>query len=230
MLDSLKEEVYLASMGLQEHKLINFTWGNVSGFDRDKKLMVIKPSGVPYEELSPENMVVIDFDGKVVEGKLRPSSDAPTHLVIYKSLEGLGGIVHTHSTYATAFAQAGLSIEAYGTTHADYFHGQIICTRPMRLEEVQDDYEVNTGRLIVESFINVNPLESPSILVRNHGPFSWGKSPTEALHNAVVLEELAKLAVLTKQIEPNVKPIRSYLLDKHFFRKHVNGAFYGHGV
>ncbi len=230
MLDALREEVYLANMGLQEHKLVNFTWGNVSGLDQKTKYVVIKPSGIPYDELSPENMVIIDLDGKIVEGDLRPSSDAPTHLQLYKDMAGLSGIVHTHSTYATAFAQAGVSIETYGTTHADYFHGPILCTRPMRKEEVDEDYELNTGKLIVETFMNANPLNSPSILVRNHGPFSWGKSPMEALHNAVVLEELAKLALITKQIEPSVKPIRSYLLDKHFQRKHGTGAYYGQGV
>ncbi len=225
-LTKLKEEVYRANMGLVTNRLVILTWGNVSGIDRDSGLVVIKPSGVEYEKLTPVDMVVVDLEGNIRDGSLRPSSDTPTHLELYKRFTGIGGIVHTHSSYATSWAQACRPIPALGTTHADYFYGEVPCTRIMTREEVEGAYELNTGSVIIEKMEGVDPMHIPGILVANHGPFSWGRSATEALHNAVVLEEIARMAWLTSQLGED-GPIESYLLDKHFLRKHGSGAYYG---
>lgn len=227
MLESLKQQVFDANVALPAHRLVTFTWGNVSGIDRDRQLMVIKPSGVAYEQLRPEDMVVVDLDGNVVEGRYRPSSDTATHLVLYRRYPALGGIVHTHSTHATAWAQAGLTIPAFGTTHADYFSGDIPCTRALRREEVEGDYERETGRVIVETFTDRDPLHTPGVIVSQHGPFSWGSSPEEAVHNAVVLEEVAKMAWIACSVNPHLHPIDGYLMKKHFSRKHGADAYYG---
>ena len=227
MLEHLKEKVYRANLDLVAHGLVLFTWGNVSGIDREKGLVVIKPSGVSYAEMKAEDMVVVSLaTGKVVEGSLRPSSDTPTHLVIYRAFPEAGGVVHTHSTYATAWAQSGLGIPNIGTTHADYFHDTIPCTRPMTSEEVAGDYEAETGNVIVEAFKGLNPVHTPGVLVNNHGPFTWGKSPEEAVHNAVVLEEVAKMASIAFAINPNLK-MNPLLVEKHFSRKHGPDAYYG---
>jgi L-ribulose-5-phosphate 4-epimerase len=226
MLTELKERVYLANKELLSFNLVIFTWGNVSGFDRDKGLMVIKPSGVNYDEMTPEQMVVIDIEGNIAEGKLKPSLDTPTHLELYRRFTSISGIVHTHSEWATSWAQAGRSIPAFGTTHADYFFGEIPCTRFMRKEEVDKNYELNTGKLIVETFASRQPADMPGVLVAGHGPFSWGKSPSEAVHNAVVMEQVAKMAYRTIALGNN-HPIDQYLLNKHYLRKHGKGAYYG---
>lgn len=227
MLESLKQQVFDANLALPAHRLVTFTWGNVSGIDRDRQLMVIKPSGVAYEQLQPEDMVVVDLDGNIVEGRYRPSSDTATHRVLYQRYLALGGIVHTHSTHATAWAQAGLTIPALGTTHADYFLGDIPCTRALRREEVEGDYERETGRVIVETFTDRDPLHTPGVIVSQHGPFSWGRSPEEAVHNAVVMEEVAKMAWIACSVNPHLHPIDSYLMKKHFSRKHGADAYYG---
>ncbi|WP_378955933.1 L-ribulose-5-phosphate 4-epimerase [Pelosinus sp. sgz500959] len=227
MLEELKKQVWQANMNLQKHGLILFTWGNASGIDREKGLMVIKPSGVDYDEMQPDDMVVLNLDGEQVEGSLRPSSDTPTHLVLYRNFPEVGGIVHTHSTYATTWAQAGKSIPALGTTHADYFYGDIPCARSLSAEEIKGKYEEETGNVIVEVFKNRNPIHLPGVLVANHGPFSWGKDAHEAVYHAVVLEELAKMALLTYSTNPEVKTIDQVLLDKHFLRKHGENAYYG---
>ena len=227
VLDTLKRIVYEANMELQEKKLVIYTWGNVSGIDREKGLVVIKPSGVAYEELSPEKMVVVNLAGEIVEGKLKPSSDTATHLVLYRNFPDIGGVVHTHSPVATAWAQARQGIPCYGTTHADYFYGEIPCTREMTKEEIEGDYELQTGNVIVERFANLNPNYIPAVLVANHAPFTWGKDPHEAVHNSVVLEEVAKMALAAKQINPNCQPVSQELLDKHFLRKHGKTAYYG---
>lgn len=227
MLDTLKRIVYEANMELQEKKLVIYTWGNVSGIDREKGLVVIKPSGVAYEELSPEKMVVVNLAGEIVEGRLKPSSDTATHLVLYRKFPNIGGVVHTHSPAATAWAQAKQGIPCYGTTHADYFYGEIPCTREMTKEEIEGDYELQTGNVIVERFANLNPSYIPAVLVANHAPFTWGKDPHEAVHNSVVLEEVAKMALAAKQINPNCQPVSQELLDKHFLRKHGKTAYYG---
>lgn len=229
MLEELKRQVYEANMELPKRRLITYTWGNVSGIDRAAGLFVIKPSGVGYDKLRPEDMVVLDLDGNIVEGKLRPSSDTPTHLELYKAFEELGGIVHTHSPQATAFAQAGMDIPLYGTTHADYFYGSIPCARSLTEEEIRGEYEVNTGKVIVETFQkrNINPVYTPGVLCQNHGPFTWGEDAGEAVHNAVVLEEVAKMALYTRLINPQVQPAPDCIRDKHFFRKHGENAYYG---
>lgn len=227
MLESLKQEVFEANMALPRHKLVTFTWGNVSGIDRERQLVVIKPSGVAYDQLRPEDMVVVDLAGNVVEGRYRPSSDTATHLVLYHYCADLGGIVHTHSTHATAWAQACLPIPALGTTHADYFLGEIPCTRALRREEVEGDYEQETGRVIVETFKNRDLRHTPGVIVSQHGPFSWGVTPGEAVHNAVVLEEVAKMAWIACSVNPHLHPINEYLMRKHFNRKHGAGAYYG---
>jgi L-ribulose-5-phosphate 4-epimerase len=227
MLERLKEEVLEANKALPKNNLVTFTWGNVSGYDQESGLMVIKPSGVPYEELTIEDLVVLDLEGNIVEGKLKPSSDTPTHIVLYKNFPGIGGIVHTHSPYATAWSQAGKGIPALGTTHGDYFYGTIPCTRPMTKEEIQGNYELETGNVIVETFQNLNPQEIPSVLLHSHASFSWGKTAMEAIHNAVVLEEVAKMALWTYQINPNIQPMDQNLLDKHYLRKHGTNAYYG---
>ena len=227
MLERLKEDVYRANLELVDHGLVIFTWGNVSGIDREKGLVVIKPSGVSYSEMKAEDMVVIDLaTGKIVEGNLRPSSDTPTHLALYRAFPEIGGVVHTHSTYATAWAQAGKGIPNIGTTHADYFHDTIPCTRPMTKEEVNGDYEAATGDVIAETFVNLNPVHTPGVLVSSHGPFTWGKTPAEAVHNAVVLEEVAKMASIAFAINPNLQ-MNPLLIEKHFSRKHGPGAYYG---
>ncbi len=230
MLETLKKEVYEANMALPKHGLITFTWGNVSGIDREKGLIVIKPSGVPYEELTVEDMVVLDLDGNKVEGKLNPSSDTDTHLELYRNFPKIGGVVHTHSRWATIWSQAGRGIPAYGTTHADYFYGEIPCTRRMTQEEIQGAYELETGKVIVERFKGINPNFVPAVLVESHGPFTWGKDAHEAVHNAVVLEEVAMMAWHRENISGSVaNPMDQVLLDKHFLRKHGKDAYYGQG-
>ena len=227
MLEELKEKVYRANMELVAHGLVIFTWGNVSGIDREKGLVVIKPSGVDYDTMKASDMVVIDLaTGKVVEGDLRPSSDTPTHLELYRSFPEIGGVVHTHSTYATAWAQAGKDIPNIGTTHADYFHDAIPCTADMTAGEVGGDYELETGRVIVKRFEGLNPIHTPGVLVKNHGPFSWGKTPAEAVHNAVVMEQVAKMAFIAYGVNPSLT-MNQLLIDKHFNRKHGPNAYYG---
>lgn len=227
MLEKLKQEVYDANMQLQEKGLIIYTWGNVSGIDRESELIVIKPSGVEYETMKPEDMVVVDLDGNVVEGHYRPSSDTATHIELYKKYPEIGGIVHTHSTWATSFAQAGLSIPAFGTTHADYFYGDIPCTRELTKEEIDNHYELNTGRVIIETIADKDPMEVPGIIVKNHGPFAWGKTPADSVYNAVVLEKLSEIAYKTMTLNPKVPRVSQHLLDKHYYRKHGSNAYYG---
>jgi L-ribulose-5-phosphate 4-epimerase len=225
----LKEEVWKANLALVEHKLVIFTWGNVSAIDRETGLVTIKPSGIAYDTMKPEDMVVMDLAGNVVEGDLKPSSDAPTHIELYRACPEIGAVVHTHSTYATAWAQGCRGIPCLGTTHADYFYGEIPCTRVMTADEIKHDYELNTGRVIVETFerLKIDAGQVPSVLVANHGPFSWGKNPTDSVHNAVVLEELAKMATLTERVNPQIKTIDKSLLDKHYLRKHGKDKYYG---
>lgn len=227
MLENLKELVCDANLRLPAHGLVTFTWGNVSAIDRESGYVVIKPSGVEYNELTPDKMVVVDLDGNIVEGDLNPSSDTPTHVYLYRQFENIGGIVHTHSTHATAFAQARMPIEAYGTTHADYFYGAIPCTRELTAVETRDNYEINTGKVIAEAFKLLKPDAIPGVVVANHGPFAWGKNAAEAVHNAVVLEEVAKMAIFMKTINPDSEPINKYILDKHYNRKHGANAYYG---
>lgn len=227
MLEELKKKVYEANMELPARGLVTYTWGNVSGIDRESGLVVIKPSGVSYEQLKPEDMVVVDLDGKVVEGKLKPSSDTLTHTELYKAFPQIGGVVHTHSPWATSWAQACRSIPCYGTTHADYFYGEIPCARSLTPEEIESAYELNTGKVIAETFEGKNSAYVPGVLCANHGPFTWGKSPAEAVHNAVVLEEVAKMAARTEQINPNVTSAPQHIQDKHFYRKHGANAYYG---
>ncbi len=229
MLETLKEQVWKANLDLPKYGLVTFTWGNVSGIDRDKGLIVIKPSGVPYEDLKPEHMVVLDLEGNRVEGDLKPSSDTPSHLVLYKNFPEIGGVVHTHSPWATSFAQAGQGIMPLGTTHGDYFYGEIPCTRNMTEQEIKGEYEKETGNVIVETFKDrkINPMDIPAVLVNQHGPFTWGKDAAEAVHNAVVLEEVAKMAWRTLMLKPGIEPMDQNLLDKHFLRKHGANAYYG---
>ena len=226
MLKELKQKVYEANMLLPAYHLVTFTWGNVSGIDREKGWVVIKPSGVEYGEMTADDLVIVDLDGKVVEGTLRPSSDTPTHLELYKAFPAIGGVVHTHSTYAVAWAQAGRDIPSLGTTHADYFHGPVPCTGDLSAEQVAGAYEAETGRLIAETFRGRNAVETPGVLVRNHGPFTWGKDPAEAVYHARVLEEVARMAKLTLELNP-AAAIPKILEDKHFLRKHGPGAYYG---
>ena len=228
MLGDLKREVWRANLELARERLALQTWGNVSGIDRGRGLVVIKPSGVPYDRLRPEQMVVVALEtGKVVEGRLKPSSDTPTHLVLLRAFRQIGGIVHTHSLYATAWAQAQREIPALGTTHADFCDGPVPCTRRLTAREIQADYEANTGRVIVEAFQELDPLRHPAVLVASHGPFAWGKDAPAAVHHAVVLEFIARLAAETVRLNPKSKPMQSVLLDKHFSRKHGPGAYYG---
>lgn len=227
MLEQLKKEVYEANMELPKRGLVTYTWGNVSGIDREKGLFVIKPSGVDYEQLSPEDMVVVDLQGNVVEGKYRPSSDTATHLELYVAFPEVGGIVHTHSAWATSWAQAAREIPCYGTTHADYFYGNIPCARNLTQEEIDAGYEKNTGTVIIEVFEGRNPMYTPGVLCANHGPFTWGKNAAEAVHNAVVLEEVAKMAARAESLNPNIKTAPQNMQDKHFFRKHGANAYYG---
>ncbi|WP_026065147.1 L-ribulose-5-phosphate 4-epimerase [Amphibacillus jilinensis] len=227
MLDKLKEQVLAANLALPKHELVTFTWGNVSGYEKESQLVVIKPSGVPYEEMSVDDLVVVDLDGHIVEGNKNPSSDTPTHLVLYKSFPNIGGVVHTHSPWATSWAQAGKPIPALGTTHGDYFYGEIPCTRKMTEAEINGDYELETGHVIVETFKQIDVDAVPSVLVHSHAPFNWGKDPAEAVHNAVVLEAVAKMALRTYQINPNTQDMQQTLLDKHYLRKHGKNAYYG---
>lgn len=226
MLEELKQEVFEANLNMVKFGLVIFSWGNVSGIDREKGLVVIKPSGVAYAAMKPDDMVVVDLQGNIVEGELKPSSDLATHLVLYKAFINTGGIVHTHSEWATSWAQSGRGIPAIGTTHADYFYGEIPCTRKMTKPEIENNYELETGNVIAETFQNLNPDTIPGVLVNNHGPFTWGKNAQEAVHNAVVLEEVAKIAFRSFNLNPHVKMDKE-LLDKHFFRKHGRNAYYG---
>ena len=238
MLEYLKEKVCQANLDLVKHGLVIFTWGNVSAIDRESGLVVIKPSGVSYDNMKPEDMVVVDLDGKVVEGSLRPSSDTPTHIVLYKAFAEIGGVVHTHSTYATAWAQAGMDIKPLGTTHADYFHGPIPCTPDMNVRQINGNYEEETGNIIVSTFKGINPVHTPAVLVKNHGPFAWGKDAAEAVYHAKVLEEVAKMNYITETLYRvsevsncltlGKKPsIMKALIEKHFSRKHGPNAYYG---
>lgn len=226
MLEKLKEKVFHANLDLVKHGLVIFTWGNVSGIDRETGLVVIKPSGVDYDTMKVDDMVVVDLDGNIVEGNLRPSSDTPTHLAIYKAFPEVGGVVHTHSTYATAWAQAGKDIPNIGTTHADYFHKAIPCTDNMTEAEVKGDYELETGNVIIKRFEGMNPMHTPGVLVKNHGPFAWGKDPHDAVHNAVVMEQVAKMASIAFLVNPNLT-MNELLIEKHFNRKHGPNAYYG---
>lgn len=229
MLEELKQKVYEANIELPQYGLVTFTWGNVSGIDRESGLFVIKPSGVNYEKLKPDDMVVMDLEGHKVEGRYNPSSDTDTHAEIYKAFKTIGGIVHTHSSFATSWAQAGRGIPCYGTTHADYMYGEIPCLRCLNKEEIEEAYEENTGRLIVTEFEKrqIDPLAMPAVLCKNHGPFAWGRDAFEAVHNAVVLEEVAKMAYRAESINPQIQPAPQELLDKHYYRKHGANAYYG---
>lgn len=229
MLEELKQLVYEANMELPRYGLVTFTWGNVSAVDRKKGLVVIKPSGVEYDRLTPDSMVVVNLDGERVEGSYNPSSDTATHIQLYREFPEIGGIVHTHSSYATSWAQAGRSIPCYGTTHADYIYGEVPCVRCLTAEEIEEAYEENTGKLIVSEFrrLDKDPAAVPAVLCKNHGPFAWGKDAGEAVHNAVVLEEVAKMAYRTELINNAVRPAPQKLQDKHYYRKHGEGAYYG---
>ena len=229
MLEALKQAVYEANMELPKRGLVTYTWGNVSGIDRETGYVVIKPSGVDYEDLTPDQLVVLDLDGNIIEGDLNPSSDTKTHLELYKAYPQLGGIVHTHSPYAVGWAQAGKDIPAYGTTHADYFYGPVPCARHLTPEEVEEDYERNTGKVIVETFTErgINPVHVPAVICRSHGPFTWGKDAKQAVYHAVVLEEVAKMAMYTVQVDSAANPAPQHVQDKHFMRKHGPNAYYG---
>ena len=228
MLEALKQAVFEANLLLPKHNLVTFTWGNVSGVDREKGLMVIKPSGVEYDTMTAEDMVVVDLKtGKKVEGDLNPSSDTDTHVVLYNAFPEIGGIVHTHSRWATTFAQAGRGIPALGTTHGDYFYGEIPCTRKMTADEIGGKYELETGNVIVETLKDKQPNDIPAVLVHSHGPFTWGTDPKNAVHNAVVLEEVAFMAWHALQMRPDLPPMQQELLDKHYLRKHGANAYYG---
>lgn len=227
MLEKLKKEVYEANMELPRRGLITYTWGNVSGIDREKGLFVIKPSGVDYDVLKPSDMVVMDLNGNKVEGEMNPSSDTATHVELYNAFKEIGGIVHTHSPHATAWAQAGRGLPCYGTTHADYFYGEIPCARNLTAEEIEAGYEKNTGTVIIETFEGRNPVYVPGVLCKNHGPFTWGRDAAGAVHNAVVLEEVAKMNYMTELLNRQVEPAPQCLQDKHFMRKHGPNAYYG---
>ena len=226
MLESLKAEVFKANLDLVKHGLVIFTWGNVSAIDRATGLVVIKPSGVSYEEMKADDMVIVDLEGKIVEGKLKPSSDTATHLALYRAFLTIGGIVHTHSTYATSWAQAGVDLPNIGTTHSDYFSDAIPCTRDMTQQEVEGEYELETGNVIIECFNGQNPDFIPGVLVKNHGPFAWGKDANDAVHNAVVMEQVAKMAYISYGVNPDLT-MSNHLIKKHFYRKHGPGAYYG---
>ncbi len=226
MLESLKERVFKANLDLVTHGLVIHTWGNVSGRDPGSGLIVIKPSGVSYDKMKVSDMVVVDANGKVIEGHNRPSTDTPTHIILYKAFKDAGGVVHTHSTYATSWAQAGKDIPPFGTTHADHFYGSVPCTRALKKEETENDYEINTGKVIVERLKRADPMALPSVLVKSHGPFSWGKDAGEAVYNAVALEEIARMAFYTVMLG-KTEPVDQTLLDKHFKRKHGKDAYYG---
>lgn len=230
MLEELKKQVCEANLELPKYGLVTFTWGNVSGVDREKGLMVIKPSGVEYDNMTPEDMVVVSLaTGEKVEGKWKPSSDTPTHVALYHAFPSIGGVVHTHSRWATSWAQAGRGIPAYGTTHGDYFYGEIPCTRKMTTAEIDGEYELETGNVIIETFEGKSAGDIPAVLVHSHGPFTWGNDPHNAVHNAVVLEELAFMAYHTEAIAPGKETMQSKLLDKHYLRKHGKNAYYGQG-
>ena len=226
MLEELKEKVLQANLDLVKLDLVFFTFGNVSAIDRKKGLVVIKPSGVSYENMKAGDMVVVDLEGNIIEGKLKPSSDTPTHLALYKSFKNIGGVAHTHSSWATSWAQAGRNIPALGTTHADYFYGSIPCTRKLSEKEINSSYEIETGNVIIETFEKLDPVKIPAVIVNNHGPFTWGKNADDAVHNSKLLEEIAKMAFHTLQLNPNAS-IDRFLLDKHFNRKHGKNAYYG---
>ena len=229
MLEELKQKVYEANLELPRRGLVTYTWGNVSGIDREAGLFVIKPSGVEYEDLRPEDLVVMDLDGNKVEGSMNPSSDTKTHLVLYRSFPEIGGIVHTHSPYAVGWAQAGKDIPAFGTTHADYFYGPIPCARHLTQEELDEDYELNTGKIIVETFRErgIAPVSVPGVICRSHGPFTWGKDAAQAVYHAAVLEEVAKMALFTRMVDPMAEAAPQRYLDKHYMRKHGPNAYYG---
>lgn len=227
MLEQLKQQVLQANLLLPKHNLVTFTWGNVSAIDRETGLIVIKPSGVSYEEMTADDMVVVDMECKTVEGKYKPSSDTPTHIELYKAFPGIGGIVHTHSRWATTFAQAGIGIPPLGTTHADYFYGEIPCTRAMTKAEINGEYEKETGTVIIEAFKNIDPMSIPAVLVKSHGPFAWGETAEEAVHNAVVLEEAAFMAYHALTLSRGLTGMKKALLDKHYLRKHGANAYYG---
>ena len=231
MLEELKKKVFDANIELVKKGMVIYTWGNVSGIDREKNLMVIKPSGVDYDTMTWEDMVVTDMDGKVVDGRYKPSSDTPTHLVLYKNFPNIGGVVHTHSVWGVTFAQAGLDIPAFGTTHADYFYGDIPCTRDLTEQEIEEAYEANTGNVILETFAqrNIDPMAVPGVVCKNHGPFAWGLTPAGAVYNAVVLDKVAELAYKTMTLNPETPRVHQYLLDKHYYRKHGANAYYGQG-
>lgn len=229
MLEELKKKVLEANLLLPKHGLITFTWGNVSAIDRETGLIVIKPSGVEYDEMTAEDMVVVDINGNKVEGKLKPSSDTPTHCAFYRAFPNIGGVVHTHSRWATSFAQAGMGIPAYGTTQGDYFYGEIPCTRKMTPEEIAGEYELETGNVVIETFKErgIDPDQVPAVLVNSHGPFTWGTDASNAVHNAVVLEEVAFMALQARTLNPGLQPMQQELLDKHYLRKHGANAYYG---
>ncbi|MEQ3339222.1 L-ribulose-5-phosphate 4-epimerase [Clostridium butyricum] len=227
MLEELKKKVYEANMELQRKGLVIYTWGNVSGIDRENGLVVIKPSGVDYDTMKAEDMVILDLEGNIIEGKYKPSTDTPTHLVLYNTYPNIGGVVHTHSEWATTFAQAGISIPAFGTTHADYFYGDIPCTRDLTENEINGEYEKETGNVIIETIGEKNPLEIPAIIVKNHGPFTWGKDPDNAVYNAVVLDKVAEMAYKTMTLNRSIESVNQILLDKHYLRKHGVNAYYG---
>jgi L-ribulose-5-phosphate 4-epimerase len=226
MLEELKQQVFEANLALVKHQLVVFTWGNVSGIDRERDLVAIKPSGLSYEKMKAGDIVIVDLEGRVIEGNLKPSSDTPTHLELYKRFDKVGGIVHTHSEWATSWAQAGMGIPPYGTTHADYFYGEVPCTRKLTEKEVQENYELNTGKVITETFSGLDPMALPGVLVNGHGPFSWGKNAGEAVYHAVVMEEIAKMAFRTRVLGTTAA-IDQFLLDKHYLRKHGKDAYYG---
>jgi L-ribulose-5-phosphate 4-epimerase len=229
MLDKLRLNVYEANMELPRKGLVTYTWGNASGIDRESGFVVIKPSGVEYSELSPEDLVVVDLDGNIIEGTLNPSSDTATHLELYKAFPALGGVAHTHSPHATGWAQSGRDIPCYGTTHADYFYGAVPCARQLSPEEIESGYEKNTGAVIIETFkkLGIDPAHVPAVICHSHGPFTWGKDASQAVYHAVVLEEVCKIAIITLQIDSNASPAPQHLQDKHFMRKHGPGAYYG---
>lgn len=227
MLEDLKQRVYEANLLLPKHNLAIFTWGNASEIDRESGIFAIKPSGVDYEKMTPNDMVLLNLDGEVVEGKYNPSSDTPTHLELYKAFKNIGGVVHTHSRWATSFAQAGIGIPALGTTHADYFYGEIPCTRAMKSDEIKGEYEKETGTVIIEAFKNTDPMSIPAALVKSHGPFTWGTSAQDAVHNAVVLEEAAFMAYHALTLNRELSSMDKALMDKHYLRKHGANAYYG---
>ncbi len=227
MLEALKKKVLDANLALPQHGLVRFTWGNASEIDRETGLVVIKPSGIGYEGMTADDMVIVDLDGQIVEGHYKPSSDTPTHLALYRAFPQIGGIVHTHSKWAASFAQAGVGVAPLGTTHGDYFYGEVPCTRPMTDAEIDGEYEKETGHVIIETFRGIDPMTVPAVLVNSHGPFTWGKDAAEAVYHAVVLEEAAFMNFHAMMLNPELKPMQQALLDKHYLRKHGENAYYG---